>query len=76
MREQPHVGAGVPEADLVDQLTPVDPGGEDVELRPLAQARSEVSEADWVDQQLAVPHDDESHDDESQVAGEGGGVAE
>jgi hypothetical protein len=51
--------ADVPEADLLDQLAPVDPSDEEPDPEPLSTAAEPVSEVDWVEQQRAVPLDDE-----------------
>ncbi|WP_162903855.1 hypothetical protein [Leucobacter sp. wl10] len=56
--------AEIPEADRLEQLAPVDPNEDDEAPQPLAAAKQPVSEGDWVEQQRAVPLDDEDADAE------------
>ena len=53
----------VPEEALVEQLTS-DDVEEDESLAPLDSRTTSVSEADWADQQAAVPLDDDEREDE------------
>lgn len=48
----------IPEADLADQLTPIDPSDSGEEFENYESAPSLVNDADWIDQQLPVPLDD------------------
>lgn len=52
----------VPEEALVEQLTSDD---DDEPLAPLDSRTTSVSEADWADQQAAVPLEEEEQEDES-----------
>lgn len=52
--------AETPEADLLDQLAPADPGDDAPDPEPLATASEPVNEADWAEHQREVPLDDES----------------
>jgi hypothetical protein len=66
-----HHGAGepVPEADMLEQLTPVDPAVDPVDT-PAAggptwaasRPNRPVDEADWLEQQLTVPAIEEAED--------------
>lgn len=51
----------VPEEALVEQLSDDD----DEPLAPLDSRTTSVSEADWADQQAAVPLEEDEHEDES-----------
>ncbi len=46
----------IDEADLIDQLMPVDP--DEVDLEPDGELAGLVDEADWLDQQVDAPIDD------------------
>ncbi|PRI11842.1 hypothetical protein [Leucobacter massiliensis] len=56
------------EADVLDQLAAVVPDPEDEDRIPgtLAAAEEPVSEADWLEQQLEVPLDDEADDEDAE----------
>ena len=58
-------GGDVPEADVVEQLIPVDVSDEDTwrDAARVTSARGgEASEADLIDQAIAVPDDDSEFD--------------
>jgi hypothetical protein len=58
-------GDDAPEADVVEQLIPVEVSDEDtwLDAEGVASARDwEASEADLIDQAVVVPHDDSEFD--------------
>ena len=50
----------IDEADLIDQLVPVDP--DEVDLEPDGELEGLVDEADWLDQQVDASVDDPGAD--------------
>lgn len=48
----------VPEADRLDQLTPIDQSVAVEAFEHCDTASALVNEADWIDQQISVPVDD------------------
>lgn len=57
--EPQETNAEVPDADLLEQATAVDPGDDEERPAPLSSASNPVNEADWIDQQRTVPLDDD-----------------
>jgi hypothetical protein len=51
----------IDEADLVDQLIPIDPDELDLDPEPEGEVEGLVDEADWLDQQTEAPIDDPDH---------------
>lgn len=56
--KEPIESSEIPESDLLDQTTPIDPNDTVEELGGNQVARDFVNEADWIDQQIPVPVDD------------------
>lgn len=48
----------IPEADRLDQLTPIDPSDAVEGFEHRETVPTLVDEADWIDQQIPVPIDD------------------
>lgn len=48
----------IPESDLLDQTTPIDPSDTVETLEDNQVAPTFANEADWIDQQIPVPVDD------------------
>lgn len=56
--------AEIPENDLLDQATPIDPNDAADPFEGSRVDPAAVSEADWVDQQIPVPVDDPEREEE------------
>ena len=59
--ERTALGEQIPEADLLEQQTPLDPlaRADDTTMSPSAGTPGYANEADRLDQQAALPDDDE-----------------
>lgn len=61
--ERRGVGSEIPESDLVDRSTPMDPIDPDQPFEDSQVVPALVNETDWVDQQIPVPIDDSEREE-------------